>query len=33
MEGAVIAAIQSSTGSSLDEVLAAAEGAATLPKG
>ena len=33
VEGAVIAAIQSSTGSSLDEVLAAAEGAATLPKG
>jgi PTS hybrid protein len=33
VEGAVIAAIQSSTGSSLGEVLAAAEGAATLPKG
>jgi len=33
VEGAVIAAIQSSTGSTLDEVLAAAEGAATLPKG
>jgi dihydroxyacetone kinase phosphotransfer subunit len=33
VEGAVIAAIQSSTGSSLDEVLAAAEGAANLPKG
>ena len=29
----MIAAIQSSTGSTLDEVLAAAEGAATLPKG
>lgn len=33
VEGAVIAAIQASTGSSLDEVLEAAEGAASLPKG
>lgn len=33
VEGAVIAAVQASTGSDLDEVLAAAEGAAFLPKG
>jgi PTS hybrid protein len=33
VEGAVIAAVQASTGASLDEVLAAAEGAASLPKG
>lgn len=33
VEGAVIAAVQASTGSSLDEVLEAAEGAAFLPKG
>ncbi len=33
VEGAVIAAVQASTGSSLDEVLEAAEGAASLPKG
>jgi PTS hybrid protein len=33
VEGAVIAAVQASTGSSLAEVLAAAEGAASLPKG
>jgi dihydroxyacetone kinase phosphotransfer subunit len=33
VEGAVIAAVQASTGSSLDEVLEAAEAAATLPKG
>jgi dihydroxyacetone kinase phosphotransfer subunit len=33
VEGAVIAAVQASTGSSLDEVLQAAEDAATLPKG
>jgi dihydroxyacetone kinase phosphotransfer subunit len=33
VEGAVIAAVQSSTGSTLDEVLEAAEGAASLPKG
>jgi len=33
VEGAVIAAVQASTGSSLAEVLEAAEGAATLPKG
>jgi dihydroxyacetone kinase phosphotransfer subunit len=32
VEGAVIAAVQSSTGSSLDEVLGAADGAASLPK-
>ena len=33
VEGAVIAAVQASTGSSLDDVLEAAEAAATLPKG
>jgi PTS hybrid protein len=33
VEGAVMAAVQASTGSSLDEVLGAAEAAATLPKG
>jgi dihydroxyacetone kinase phosphotransfer subunit len=33
VEGAVIAAVQASTGSSLDEVLEAAESAASLPKG
>ena len=33
VEGAVMAAVQSSTGSSLDEVLEAAEAAASLPKG
>jgi PTS hybrid protein len=33
VEGAVIAAVQASTGSSLDEVLEAAEGAASLSKG
>jgi dihydroxyacetone kinase phosphotransfer subunit len=33
VEGAVIAAVQASTGSSLDGVLEAAEAAATLPKG
>jgi PTS hybrid protein len=33
VEGAVMAAVQASTGSPLDEVLAAAESAATLPKG
>jgi PTS hybrid protein len=33
VEGAIIAAVQASTGSSLDEVLEAAEGAASLPKG
>jgi phosphoenolpyruvate---glycerone phosphotransferase subunit DhaM len=33
VEGAVMAAVQASTGSTLDEVLAAAEAAATLPKG
>ena len=33
VEGAVIAAVQASTGSSLDEVLEAAEGAASMPKG
>lgn len=33
VEGAVIAAVQASTGSTLDEVLQAAEEAATLPKG
>ncbi len=33
VEGAVIAAVQASTGSGLDEVLEAAEGAASLPKG
>ena len=33
VEGAVMAAVQASTGSSLDEVLAAAEAAASLPKG
>jgi PTS hybrid protein len=33
VEGAVIAAVQASTGSTLDEVLEAAESAATLPKG
>lgn len=33
VEGAVIAAVQASTGSPLDEVLEAAEGAASLPKG
>jgi phosphoenolpyruvate---glycerone phosphotransferase subunit DhaM len=33
VEGAVVAAVQASTGSTLDEVLAAAEAAANLPKG
>ncbi len=33
VEGAVIAAVQASTGSTLDEVLVAAESAASLPKG
>ena len=33
VEGAVIAAVQASTGSTLDEVLEAAESAASLPKG
>jgi len=33
VEGAVMAAVQASTGSTLDEVLQAAESAATLPKG
>ena len=33
VEGAVIAAVQASTGSGMDEVLEAAEGAASLPKG
>jgi phosphoenolpyruvate---glycerone phosphotransferase subunit DhaM len=33
VEGAVMAAVQASTGSPLDEVLAAAEAAATLSKG
>ena len=33
VEGAVMAAVQASTGSTLDEVLEAAEAAATLPKG
>lgn len=33
VEGAIIAAVQASTGSSLDDVLEAAEGAASLPKG
>jgi dihydroxyacetone kinase phosphotransfer subunit len=33
VEGAVIAAVQASTGSTLDEVVGAAEGAASLPKG
>jgi dihydroxyacetone kinase phosphotransfer subunit len=33
VEGAIIAAVQASTGSNLDEVLEAAEGAASLPKG
>jgi PTS hybrid protein len=33
VEGAVVAAIQASTGSDLDQVLEAAEGAASLPKG
>ncbi len=33
VEGAVMAAVQASIGSSLDEVLAAAEGARDLPKG
>jgi phosphoenolpyruvate---glycerone phosphotransferase subunit DhaM len=33
VEGAVMAAVQASTGSTLDEVLAAGEAAATLPKG
>jgi len=33
VEGAVIAAVQASTGSTLDEVLEAAEAAANLPKG
>jgi phosphoenolpyruvate---glycerone phosphotransferase subunit DhaM len=33
VEGAVMAAVQASTGSTLDEVLEAAESAATLPKG
>jgi PTS hybrid protein len=33
VEGAVIAAVQASTGSSLDEVLEAAEAAATMAKG
>ncbi len=33
VEGAIMAAVQASTGSDLDEVLASAEGAASLPKG
>ena len=33
VEGAVMAAVQASTGSTLDEVLGAAEAAASLPKG
>ena len=33
VEGAVIAAVQASTGSTLDEVLEAAEAAASMPKG
>ena len=33
VEGAVMAAVQASTGSTLDEVLEAAESAASLPKG
>ncbi|MEO5965908.1 MAG: dihydroxyacetone kinase phosphoryl donor subunit DhaM [Candidatus Limnocylindrales bacterium] len=33
VEGAVIAAVQASTGSTLDEVLEAAESAASMPKG
>ena len=33
VEGAVIAAVQASTGSSVDEVLQAADSAASLPKG
>lgn len=33
VEGAIMAAVQASTGSSLDEVLEAAEAAASLPKG
>lgn len=33
VEGAVIAAVQASTGSSVEEVLQAAESAASLPKG
>jgi PTS hybrid protein len=33
VEGAVMAAVQASTGSTLDEVLEAAEGASSLPKG
>ena len=33
VEGAVMAAVQASTGSTLDEVLEAAEAAANLPKG
>ena len=33
VEGAIIAAVQASTGSNMDEVLEAAEGAASLPKG
>ena len=33
VEGAVMAAVQASTGSGLDEVLVAAESAAALPKG
>ena len=33
VEGAVLAAVQASIGSSLDEVLEAAESAAALPKG
>ncbi len=33
VEGAVMAAVQSSTGSDLEQVLEAAEGAASLPKG
>jgi phosphoenolpyruvate---glycerone phosphotransferase subunit DhaM len=33
VEGAVIAAVQASTGSTLEEVLEAAESAASLPKG
>ena len=33
VEGAVMAAVQASTGSTLDEVLEAAEAAASLPKG
>jgi dihydroxyacetone kinase DhaKLM complex PTS-EIIA-like component DhaM len=33
VEGAVMAAVQASTGSGLEEVLGAAEAAASLPKG